>query len=125
MRAISSARSRSRSAALRMILARSKAETARQVLKPRSAAASASSRSSVPATGCVPISSPVAGLMIGQGLARARAAPLAGDVQQNRLDTWEISPFWAIPETDRPALNAAQAEYKPAIPDPVRLGAAM
>ena len=60
--AISSLRSRMMAAALRMILQRSNADTARQTLKPAAAAASASSRSDFSACATVPIVSSVAGL---------------------------------------------------------------
>jgi hypothetical protein len=59
--AMLSARSRIRFAALRMILQRSKAETARHTLKPWAAAASASSRSERSAWATVPMVSSVAG----------------------------------------------------------------
>ena len=60
--AISSLRSRMIAAALRMILQRSNADTARQTLKPAAAAASASSRSERSACATVPMVSSVAGL---------------------------------------------------------------
>jgi len=63
--AIVSTRWRNKSAALRMILERSKAETLRQARKPLSAASSARSRSLVSAWATVPIGSPVAGLTTG------------------------------------------------------------
>jgi hypothetical protein len=68
MRAISSLRSRSNSAARFRILPRSSGKIARQVLNPCWAAASALSRSVSVACGTCPITSSVAGLMTGEVL---------------------------------------------------------
>ncbi len=68
MVAIWSMRSRSRSAALRMIFERSSEDILRQTSKPLAAAASARSRSAISACATVPIGSPVAGFSTGSVL---------------------------------------------------------
>jgi hypothetical protein len=80
--AMTSARSRTSKAAARMIFARSMAGVLRQRAKPFCAAASARSRSAMPACATRPISAPLAGLATGS------VRPLAASHHWPSMKSW-------------------------------------